>query len=154
MSARERWMGFLVWCRCFLNKTKLIFSLSSGAIRPSCTCFSTTSSGGNQTHSYKLTFIILISVLTLFNTGWWRRGRTILPTQREPWQLCSLGPPRMANVSPSITSLLPNNTMLLFQCLDCSVTLGLFLWRIFNSFIRSVTAIKSHRWYNSLIPQV
>lgn len=43
-SASERWMGFLVWCRCFLNKTKLIFSFSSGGMRPSAICRSTMSS--------------------------------------------------------------------------------------------------------------
>lgn len=43
-SASERWMGFLVWCRCFLNNTKLIFSFSSGGMRPSAICRSTMSS--------------------------------------------------------------------------------------------------------------
>lgn len=44
MSASERWIGFLVWWRCFRKRTKLIFSRISGAIRPSCTCFSMMSS--------------------------------------------------------------------------------------------------------------
>lgn len=43
-SASERCMGFLVWCRCFLNNTKLIFSFSSGGMRPSAICRSTMSS--------------------------------------------------------------------------------------------------------------
>lgn len=43
-SASERWMGFLVWCRCFLSNTKLIFSFSSGGMRPSAICRSTMSS--------------------------------------------------------------------------------------------------------------
>lgn len=43
-SASERWIGFLVWCRCFLNNTKLIFSFSSGRTRPSAICRSTMSS--------------------------------------------------------------------------------------------------------------
>lgn len=34
-SAKERWMGLFVWCLCFLSKTKLILSLSSGPINPS-----------------------------------------------------------------------------------------------------------------------
>lgn len=45
MSARERWIGFLVWCRCFLKRTKLIFSLRSGDSMPSSTCLSMMSSG-------------------------------------------------------------------------------------------------------------
>lgn len=44
MSASERWMGFLVWCRCFRSSTKLIFSRSSGERSPSSTCRSTISS--------------------------------------------------------------------------------------------------------------
>lgn len=47
MSASERWIGFLVWCRCFLSNTKLIFSFRSGGTRPSAICRSTMSSGGN-----------------------------------------------------------------------------------------------------------
>lgn len=44
MSASERWIGFLVWCRCFLSRTKLIFSRSSGDIMPSSICLSIMSS--------------------------------------------------------------------------------------------------------------
>lgn len=47
MSASERWMGFFVWCRCFLKRTKLIFSRSSGEIMPSSICRSIMSSAGN-----------------------------------------------------------------------------------------------------------
>lgn len=47
ISASERWMGFLVWWRCFLSRTKLIFSRSSGEITPSSTCLSMMSSAGN-----------------------------------------------------------------------------------------------------------
>lgn len=48
MSASERWMGFLVWCRCFRSSTKLIFSRSSGERSPSSTCRSTISSDNEE----------------------------------------------------------------------------------------------------------
>lgn len=44
MSASERWIGFLVWWRCFLSNTKVIFSFRSGGMRPSAICRSTMSS--------------------------------------------------------------------------------------------------------------
>lgn len=50
-SARERCMGFFVWCLCFLNRTKLIFSLSSGPINPSSICRSMMSSTGDKSGS-------------------------------------------------------------------------------------------------------
>lgn len=54
MSASERWIGFLVWWRCFLSSTKLIFSFRSGGMRPSAICRSTMSSGTgkSQPHLY------------------------------------------------------------------------------------------------------
>lgn len=50
MSASERWIGFLVWCRCFLSSTKLILSLRSGDIMPSSICLSIMSSVSKHMH--------------------------------------------------------------------------------------------------------
>lgn len=56
MSASERWIGFLVWCRCFLSSTKLILSLRSGDIMPSSICLSIMSSVSKHMH---FTWILL-----------------------------------------------------------------------------------------------
>lgn len=52
MSASERWIGFLVWWRCFLSSTKLIFSFRSGGMRPSVICRSTMSSGTGRSQPH------------------------------------------------------------------------------------------------------
>lgn len=52
MSASERWIGFLVWWRCFLSSTKLIFSFRSGGMRPSAICRSTMSSGTGRSQPH------------------------------------------------------------------------------------------------------
>ncbi len=65
-SARERWMGFFVWCLCFLNRTKLIFSLSSGPINPSSIWRSMMSSTGDKRWSGLLCFVHWYESKTLY----------------------------------------------------------------------------------------